>query len=231
MRLVLLSLPLITLLVILAHVAQAVDTISIFIVPMAPNWPVTMAAVVPESIKLQNPTFSWSYPTAQNPSCTVNGQINTSPCQGRVVDHWFPEGTHEVRLIVTDATLATPIAISVSIEIKPFRSYPVSHRPEIRMVSKDVWQQKYVHAFYVLKSTGVYDHLSRIHRATFSVGVVPNSGTQRSSAHSGPSFLPWHRISMRIVERCLQVAADDDEIGLPYWDWMKGYDGIDAYMG
>jgi tyrosinase len=38
-------------------------------------------------------------------------------------------------------------------------------------------------------------------------------------AHSGPFFLPWHRVMLRTLERLLQQVLDDDDFGLPYWDW------------
>jgi tyrosinase len=96
----------------------------------------------------------------------------------------------------------------------------------------DTWNEKYVKALYTLKSLGIYDHLAAIHRAGFGgPAAVTLNNTQRQLAHSAPAFLPWHRISMRIFERCIQVAAGDDELGLPYWDWRLGFDGLAPYVG
>ncbi|MEM7059253.1 MAG: tyrosinase family protein [Pseudomonadota bacterium] len=40
-----------------------------------------------------------------------------------------------------------------------------------------------------------------------------------NAAHSGPIFLPWHRMYMiRLEEMCQQVLGNPD-FGLPYWDW------------
>ena len=40
-----------------------------------------------------------------------------------------------------------------------------------------------------------------------------------NAAHSGPIFLPWHRMYLiRLEEMCQQVLGDPD-FGLPYWDW------------
>ncbi|WP_415919290.1 tyrosinase family protein [Tateyamaria sp. SN6-1] len=40
-----------------------------------------------------------------------------------------------------------------------------------------------------------------------------------NAAHSGPIFLPWHRMYMiRLEEACQDVLGDPD-FGLPYWDW------------
>ena len=40
-----------------------------------------------------------------------------------------------------------------------------------------------------------------------------------NAAHSGPIFLPWHRMYLiRLEEMCQQVLGDPS-FGLPYWDW------------
>lgn len=41
----------------------------------------------------------------------------------------------------------------------------------------------------------------------------------RNAAHSGPVFLPWHRWMLMLLEEHLQRVLDDDDFGLPYWDW------------
>jgi len=38
-------------------------------------------------------------------------------------------------------------------------------------------------------------------------------------AHSGPLFLPWHRVMLRTLELLLQRVLNDANFGLPYWDW------------
>lgn len=40
-----------------------------------------------------------------------------------------------------------------------------------------------------------------------------------NGAHQGPIFLPWHRMFLIRLEQDLQRVLDDDEFGLPYWDW------------
>ena len=43
--------------------------------------------------------------------------------------------------------------------------------------------------------------------------------TVGNAAHSGPIFLPWHRMYLiRLEEMCQQV-LNDSSFGLPYWDW------------
>jgi tyrosinase len=51
----------------------------------------------------------------------------------------------------------------------------------------------------------------------------PNSTSGRNAAHSGPSFLPWHRWMLILLEYHLQRVLNDPNFGLPYWDW--GADG------
>jgi hypothetical protein len=89
-----------------ASLASAADPITIFAAPLPPNWPTTMTVIVPETLKLNAPTFAWSFPTdSGNPSCTTDGKKNVSPCNGRVVDHTFPAGTHTLKVVITDSTL------------------------------------------------------------------------------------------------------------------------------
>lgn len=40
-----------------------------------------------------------------------------------------------------------------------------------------------------------------------------------NAAHSGPIFLPWHRMYLIQLEIHLQRVLNDADFGLPYWDW------------
>jgi tyrosinase len=40
-----------------------------------------------------------------------------------------------------------------------------------------------------------------------------------NAAHSGPIFLPWHRMYLIRLEEELQRVLNDVDFGLPYWDW------------
>ena len=40
-----------------------------------------------------------------------------------------------------------------------------------------------------------------------------------NAAHSGPIFLPWHRLYMIRLEEQMQQALGDTDVALPYWDW------------
>ncbi|MQA12970.1 MAG: tyrosinase family protein [Pseudonocardiaceae bacterium] len=49
--------------------------------------------------------------------------------------------------------------------------------------------------------------------------MTPPGQADRNAAHSGPVFLPWHRLMLLLLELQLQRVLGDDEVGLPYWDW------------
>ena len=40
-----------------------------------------------------------------------------------------------------------------------------------------------------------------------------------NAAHSGPIFLPWHRMYLIRLEEWCQQVLNDPNFGLPYWDW------------
>ena len=42
-----------------------------------------------------------------------------------------------------------------------------------------------------------------------------------NAAHSGPIFLPWHRMYLIRLEEFLQQALGDPDFGMPYWDWAS----------
>ncbi|HYI01218.1 tyrosinase family protein, partial [Hyalangium sp.] len=48
---------------------------------------------------------------------------------------------------------------------------------------------------------------------------TPPSQRDRNAAHSGPSFLPWHRYFLLRFEGYLRAALDDPDFRLPYWEW------------
>jgi tyrosinase len=67
--------------------------------------------------------------------------------------------------------------------------------------------------------------------ANRNLNPTTGSGTTRTVAHATPAFLPWHRVFSRMLERSLQVAIGDNELGLPYWDWVQGWSGMEQYFG
>lgn len=55
---------------------------------------------------------------------------------------------------------------------------------------------------------------------------TPPSQGDWNAAHRGPVFLPWHRFMLIHLELQLQRVLNDDQFGLPYWDWAA--DGGDS---
>lgn len=51
------------------------------------------------------------------------------------------------------------------------------------------------------------------------MNLTPPNGNGRNAAHMGPSFLPWHRWMLLLLENHLQRVLGDDNFGLPYWNW------------
>ena len=49
--------------------------------------------------------------------------------------------------------------------------------------------------------------------------MTPPGQLVRNAAHSGPVFLPWHRLMLLLLELHMQRVLDDPDFGLPYWDW------------
>lgn len=54
--------------------------------------------------------------------------------------------------------------------------------------------------------------------------MTPPGQFDRNAAHSGPVFLPWHRLMLVLLEFQLQRVLGDDDFGLPYWDWAADGD-------
>jgi tyrosinase len=72
------------------------------------------------------------------------------------------------------------------------------------------------------EQVSTYDLFTAWHHLAMGRFTPPTQG-DRNAAHSGPAFLPWHRLMMILLEFHLQRVTDDDTLGLPYWDW--GADG------
>lgn len=54
--------------------------------------------------------------------------------------------------------------------------------------------------------------------------MTPPTQSDRNAAHSGPVFLPWHRLMLLLLELQLQRVLNDTTVGLPYWDWAADGD-------
>ncbi|VDK82198.1 unnamed protein product [Litomosoides sigmodontis] len=98
-------------------------------------------------------------------------------------------------------------------------------RKEIRMLS-DNERNRFFNAVRQLKASGEYDRLASIHKQNMnkhfhlliqSATSLNNSQEATGSgAHSGPSFLLWHREFAKRMEIALRLI--DPFIALPYWD-------------
>ena len=66
-----------------------------------------------------------------------------------------------------------------------------------------------------------YDLLVLWHVTAMS---IPAGGPRQNLAHGGPIFLPWHRHFLILLEQWLQIVLDDQNFGLPYWDWAADGD-------
>jgi tyrosinase len=64
----------------------------------------------------------------------------------------------------------------------------------------------------------VYDSFVFWHHQSMML-MTPPTQSDRNAAHSGPSFLPWHRYFLITLENLLRRAVDDDDFRIPYWDW------------
>ncbi|MCH8008308.1 MAG: tyrosinase family protein [Chloroflexi bacterium] len=70
---------------------------------------------------------------------------------------------------------------------------------------------------FVAQQISTWDLFLIWHIAAMNEATPPNSG--RNAAHRGPSFLPWHRWLLILLEAHLQRVLGDPDFGLPYWDW------------
>ncbi len=64
----------------------------------------------------------------------------------------------------------------------------------------------------------IYDSFVFWHHQTMML-MTPPTQSDRNAAHSGPSFLPWHRYFLITLEGFLRRAVNDDQFRIPYWDW------------
>lgn len=68
------------------------------------------------------------------------------------------------------------------------------------------------------QDVSTYDLFTVWHHLAMGRMTPPTQG-DRNAAHSGPAFLPWHRLMLLLFELQLQRVLGDDQVGLPYWDW------------
>ncbi len=68
------------------------------------------------------------------------------------------------------------------------------------------------------KPVSTYD-LFVVWHHTAMMTMTPPTQADRNAAHRGPVFGPWHRFMLRQLELNLQRVLNDNNFGLPYWDW------------
>ena len=66
------------------------------------------------------------------------------------------------------------------------------------------------------QEVSTYDLFVFWHVIAMAVSLPPGN-----AAHSGPIFLPWHRMYLIQLEQNLQRVLDDADFGLPYWNWAQ----------
>lgn len=89
-------------------------------------------------------------------------------------------------------------------------------------------RDKYIKGVKLLKNDflnpnwpNTYDIFIMWHYNAMMTLTPSNSPSGRNAAHSGPSFLPWHRWMLILLENHLQRVLNDPNFGLPYWDWAQ----------
>lgn len=67
------------------------------------------------------------------------------------------------------------------------------------------------------QAVSVYDLFVLWH--VFAMSISTSNGG--NAAHSGPIFLPWHRMYLLRLEQQIQSVLDNENFALPYWDWAS----------
>lgn len=67
-----------------------------------------------------------------------------------------------------------------------------------------------VSAIRAIKASGRYNQY-----------VLAHAQATMSAIHRCPAFLPWHRQFLVEYEKDLQLAAGNQNLGLPYWNWAE----------
>lgn len=94
------------------------------------------------------------------------------------------------------------------------------------ILSDQNYRNKYIEGVKRLKNDflrndwfNTYDIFIIWHYYAMMTLTPANNSSLRNAAHSGPSFLPWHRYMLILFEYHLQRVLQDPDFGLPYWDW------------
>ncbi|ORZ41038.1 hypothetical protein BCR44DRAFT_1424249 [Catenaria anguillulae PL171] len=201
--------------------------------PVPASWPVIFSAAPPNldlsnrnnpSIDSEPFVFTWTFsPQPNTPpqpaACTIAGMPFVSPCVGRVVEFTFAgAGDFTAQCIVTRGNERVGV-LTVPITIQRPGSGADRQRAtrrEFRDLHPADWS-RFVSAAMGLKALRIWDHMSLTHAMTFlnTSGGMPGA-SPRTSAHSSPAFLTWHRVYVRIFERLFEKILGDESFGLPF---------------
>jgi len=89
-------------------------------------------------------------------------------------------------------------------------------------------RERFGRVLQTAKREGIWDTFVELHaRATASTS--PLEGSVINRAHFGPSFLPWHRAFLAMVEKKLEEISGDDKFFIPYWDWTLDPNGTSVF--
>lgn len=83
----------------------------------------------------------------------------------------------------------------------------------LQQFRSDEERQRYHGALLAIKRNGAFDEIARLH----------SQFAESGGAHSGPSFLPWHREFVKRMEIALKRV--DPGVSVPYWDSV-----MDSYL-
>lgn len=85
----------------------------------------------------------------------------------------------------------------------------------------------YIDGVWALKRTPAedprysrYDWYVLWHLVAMMTQTPPNTPTSRNAAHSGPAFLPWHRMYLGRLEAEIADVLGKPDFALPYWNWL-----------
>eukprot|EP01137_Pigoraptor_chileana_P022175 Opistho-2@86827 len=109
---------------------------------------------------------------------------------------------------------------------------PLPVRREVRQLTRGEWNQ-FAAAVNEMRRRGIYDYFTQVH-VMASNHRLPNPGedgcmapasavkctnADRTAAHRGPTFFPWHREMLIQFEGALRMLSANASMAMPYWNW------------
>lgn len=115
------------------------------------------------------------------------------------------------------------ILVSPQIKDKFLQAIVALDEPNSGIMASDL--ANFLRANLPIRMRGIEQELSRYdifvfwHMVAMFIPLPPGN-----AAHSGPIFLPWHRMYLIRLEEMCQDALGDPDFALPYWDWAADGD-------